>query len=319
MKVETKIAEVEQPAAEKAGSDLGDFFAKMASHTDDTDSDEFDDGTQESTSEATASADDAEGEADASQAGEGEGEAEAASGESTDAVGEEEEGTAVVAQEVSQPPEQSPVTETPTQPEVTEPTVEAREPEQPTSLSAEEQAKIRKEAVDELARRYEIDAERAELLRAQPEEVLPQLAAEMYLDVYQNVVNTVTQMLPQIMQQVTAQQQQQKAGEDAFFSRWKALNTPEGRAQATRFANVYRQAYPQATQEQFIEEVGLQTMIALRLPIEGVSAPAAQVPVAPRQPAPRTPASTTSIPSDARRGSRNMFESMAEEFLQEEL
>ena len=185
-------------------------------------------------------------------------------------------------------------------------------------MTEEQRVELRNQAQSELQQRYRFSEEEAERLRDSPEEVLPQLAANLYLDVYEQVMGNLLQQLPAVVHRVSQVQSHQAKGEEAFFSRWKSLNTPEGRQKVVQMGQVYRQMNPNVSLEQFIEDVGLQASVALRLPIEGY--PAAQPVAAVSQPAaaPRQPASPVSAPARAVTRPVNPFMQMAEDMLREE-
>ncbi|MGW8177713.1 MAG: hypothetical protein ACWGQW_02795 [bacterium] len=292
-----------------SGSPVADWFKAMAEDIgSDDDAFEFEDaGTSEQGTEGSVEV--AEPSTDEGK------------GETSEAQPEEPK-----AQEVAAQPEAiTPAAEEPQEPVVQQaatpqPVAQPEPPAAPTApatITEEQRAQMRNAAAEELQKRYAMDDATALQLRDSPEEVLPKLAANMYLDIFEQVTQSIMQHLPTIVQGTMATQQAQKEGENAFFSRWKALDTPEGRQKAIMFGKAYRQAYPNAPKEQFIEDVGLQAMVAMRLPIEGygAQAPAGNPPVVQ---APRTPASPTSAPTSQPGRSSNPFTQLADEFLQEE-
>jgi len=165
------------------------------------------------------------------------------------------------------PPGETPPVQ-PVQPEPEAPTPPVQEAA-PTGPSLEEQ---RTAALTELEKRYAFTEDDATAVLSEPEKVLPQFFGRLYMDVFENVLNSIQSALPQMVTQI--QQQAELAGRDTqeFYGAWPKLK--EHSETVNRLGQMYRQTFPQATKEQFIQDVGLQAMITLKLPLEGVQPPA---------------------------------------------
>lgn len=181
----------------------------------------------------------------------------------------------------------------------------------------EEQEEVRKQAREELTKHFALDEKDVERFQDNPGEVLPELAADLYLQVYENVVNGIVAALPRMIEGVQNQQRAVASAEDQFYGKWKQLNTAEGKAQVKRLGNFYRQANPNATLEEFIQDVGLQASIALKLPIEGYAGTEETPPAAPVTP-PSAPPASASRPAAGVATPSNPFTALAEEFEEEE-
>lgn len=239
-------------------------------------------------------------------------------GEGTDEAGEGEEGAEQEPEGEEAAAEPEPTAGEPEPEKVEEVAGEEPVPSTPETKTPEEQAEIRAKAEEQLVEYFALDEDDAELVQTNPQEVLPKLAAKLYLDLYESTVNAVSAALPRMIEGVQQQRQAMQAGEQAFYGKWKALDTKEGRETVQRFGAAYRQVYPNATLEQFINDVGVQAMIALKLPIEGYAEPPATEPP-PATQVPPAPAAATNTP--ARRqssASQNPFAQLAEEILDEE-
>lgn len=154
--------------------------------------------------------------------------------------------------------------------------------------------------------------EGTELIR-NPHEVLPKLAARLHLDVTEAVFRGIEAILPQRVAEVLSERTQQETVEKAFYTDWPQLNKPEYRQLVGNMQRLHKQQFPKATQEAFVKEVGAAAMVALRLPMDE-AAPAAPVvnrPFTPAQPG-------GGAPGNSRVNSSNVFESLSEEFLQDD-
>ena len=90
----------------------------------------------------------------------------------------------------------------------------------------------------------------------------------MYLEIYERVMADLNHQLPNAVQHITRMATTQQQDEADFYTQWPDLKAHS--EDVLRIGRVYRQMNPTATKEQFIQDVGLQSMIHLRLPIQGV-------------------------------------------------
>ena len=176
----------------------------------------------------------------------------------------------------------------------------------------------------ELAKGYALSDEDAQAIRSNPEEalpdLLPKLAARVHRSVQEQMAKGLAQGLPQYLQQHQQQQQQQAQAEEKFFSRWPKLKDKDP-SQLVRLMQAHRQAYPDATVEERIEDVGSMAMVKLKIPFEDQPAAPVEesVPAATAPPPPATSGSRGPAPSNAQAATPNTFESLAESILDEEV
>ncbi len=133
----------------------------------------------------------------------------------------------------------------------------------------------RNKAVDEVRKRYEFTPEQKDEFVLNPENVLPQMAADLYVDVFESVLGAVNQMLPHRVATINSVSLQAAERTNEFYSEWPGLKTTEGEKQVIRIGRVYRDLNKNATSEEFIRDVGTQASIALGIPIPGVETIAA--------------------------------------------
>lgn len=205
---------------------------------------------------------------------------------------------APVAQEVVQPPQEAPVV-----PEA--PAVEA--PAAPETNFEE----TRNAALAELEKRYALSKEDADAMISEPETVLPKLASRMYMDIFESVLNAVQTTLPQAISHISQREQAMQRDENDFYDKWPMLRDEKYKQQVLRIGQMYRQMNPTASKEQFIQDVGLQSAIALRLPLPGYAAPQP----GPAQPAPYQPPRAGAVaPAAPNATPTNQFAALAEEW-----
>lgn len=200
----------------------------------------------------------------------------------------------------------------PVAPPVQEPQPAQAEPE-PQPL---DRAQARLNAMAELEKHYALSKEDADAMISEPETVLPRLASQVYLDVYESVLRDVQMMMPRAVQTITQQSQAAQKDEADFYTAWPKLK--EHSQEVMRLGQMYRQMYPQATKEQFIQDVGVHAMVNLKIPIQNAQ-PAAQqqVPAQPAQrnvpPAPPRGGPAVTPPSTPQ-GSGNPFSDLADDW-----
>jgi len=215
--------------------------------------------------------------------------------------------TPEVEAEVETPqPEPTPEEETP-QPETEE------ELEQPApEVSAEERQALYKAAHEELVKKYQLSEEDTELYTTEPERILPQIAADIHLQIYNDVVNSIMQYIPGVIQQQMTVRKTGEERDNAFFTRWPELKTHK--ADIGRFATIWRQMNPKATVETAVEEIGKHMSIALGLPVGGEKVIDTNLP--PVKSAPHIPAgqsNVTDTPPAKPKGPTNEWAEFAED------
>lgn len=142
-------------------------------------------------------------------------------------------------------------------------------------------------------------------LEENPAEFFPKVAARLHMQVMQASVMNVARMLPMLMENINSAKTAATSHEEAFFQKWPSL---QGKNEVvTRIGQVYRQMYPQATAEQFINDVGAQATVAL-----GLNSKAPEEQAAPKA-APHKPAGASAAPRAAPRKDTNEFALLAED------
>lgn len=177
----------------------------------------------------------------------------------------------------------------------------------------------RQRAFDELTKHYALTPEQTEQVLAEPEKVLPQMAAKIFMDAYATLMSQMQAGLPQMIDHRVTQRTTEQQAADDFYRRWPQLQGDANFEEVMRIGRVYRSLYPDATKEDFIENVGMQAHFALKIPIEqeqkAQAAPAAQA-------APSAPPAPAGVASPQKGSGRpredNPFAALAEEMLQDD-
>lgn len=149
----------------------------------------------------------------------------------------------------------------------------------PKVPSPEERAEWRKGAIEKVTKHYETQLEGDEmrdLLLTEPEKALPGILANAYMDMYDSLMGGVSQSMPAHVQNIIQTQKANQEQETAFFEKWPKLKeayseNAEKQGVIVRSIQLYRQANPQATVQQAIDEAGASAMVALRIPIGDVA------------------------------------------------
>lgn len=168
----------------------------------------------------------------------------------------------------------------------------------PTAVETREQAEATL-----ATHHYALSEEQAAELDENIAVAVPKMMARVYMDSVTNTLAHVLQNLPGLVDNVLSQREVVQASEESFFASWPKLR--DQRETVTNIAQVYRQLHPAASSEQFIREVGAQTMVALKISVDEVPA---ELPVAKAQPFVPAASSPPSSPSPP---PTNPFEQMA--------
>lgn len=192
--------------------------------------------------------------------------------------------------------------------EVAKPPEVKPEPVQPKTQEDRQKWKAALRA--ELEKQYVIPEEDAAQFLTAPEKVLPKYAAQLHTEIFEAIFHGIMAVMPNILEQWNAAGEVRRAAEEKFFGSWPDLRAHKDLV--ARMADVYKRTYPSVTQEDIIKEVGSAAMIRL-----GLAKPA--VPLAPVVPtAPFRPAVTGAAPAQPARKGENVFENLAEEFIEED-
>lgn len=163
---------------------------------------------------------------------------------------------------------------------------------------------------------YSLSQEEVQAIDEDPAEFLktkgPQLFARVHLQAQLAAMAQMSRLLPTVMRQVQETQAQASSFESKFFERWPQLK--DHYDQVMKIGQVYRQVNPQAKPEDFIETVGLQAALQLKLPVQGQQKPVQQQRQQPFEP---VAARAGVAPTPQSNQPPNEFEQLAVEEMQE--
>ena len=158
-------------------------------------------------------------------------------------------------------------------------------------------AEMRAQAEETLAtQHYVLSEEQAAELNDDMAVAVPKMMARVYMDSVTNTLAHLLENLPGLVENVLSQREVVQKDEESFFVAWPKLR--DQREAVTNIAQVYRHLHPQAPSEQFIRDVGAQTMVALKIAVdpppteEPAPAPQPFVPAASSPPASPAPSPT---------------------------
>jgi hypothetical protein len=101
-----------------------------------------------------------------------------------------------------------------------------------------------------------------EALEADAPAHIPKLLARVYFKSQVNLMQQMSRLVPQMIQKQLRVSESNRKNEDRFYSRWPDLDRGKHEPLVKKYATVYRQANPQATLDQMIEELGPIIMMA---------------------------------------------------------
>lgn len=210
-----------------------------------------------------------------------------------------------------------PQPEVPPQPQP-QPAPQQPAPQQPTAEQiAAQQKQLRDQYRNEVMRHYALSEEDATKFISQPEEIFPQIMANLHVNVVDAVMTGVLRQFPALLQQYSSQRDAYESGMERFFSKWrdKGLDPAQHKQKVERAIGLYAQMNPQATEEEIINNVGAMVLIA-----EGITPPQSETPAAPAKPPaqPRVPPGKTGSTTPQARKSDNIFTLIAEELDRED-
>ena len=194
-------------------------------------------------------------------------------------------------------------------------------PQQPQFDPAELEAK----AIEQLTTtEYALSDEDKNALIAEPDKVLPGLAARMHVRMQVQLAQQIAQILPGIIQGQLQQATRTQGLENSFFGQYPELNKPHFRQTVQESLAMIRQVNPQATREEVMRDGAALAAVRLRTRLGNAQEPA-QMPALPQnmplaQPIPTQPqapftpaqsggASEPVVPTDPNEG--NIFADLA--------
>jgi hypothetical protein len=110
---------------------------------------------------------------------------------------------------------------------------------------------------------YSLSDEERDLLVTEPEKVLPQMAARVHLNAVTAVLTQISQRLPAMVLTLMEVQKAHVQAEDQFWNQFPTLNRQTDANTVMTLMKTYRQANPNATQEEAIKQVGAMAVVAL--------------------------------------------------------
>jgi hypothetical protein len=175
-----------------------------------------------------------------------------------------------------------------------------------------------------IAANYQMSDDDAAKLITAPNEVLPQLAARLYTDVYQevqkNIMSTLAKALPSFVRQQIQSTTTSQKNETSFYDKWPELK--EHAALVNQVSEMYQKVNKDFDIDKFTKDVGTQVWISVGLPHADLLSKLADKPVEPAvpaapapvvgsgmNPAPGGPVTPAVLPET------NIFTEMAEEIL----
>lgn len=197
----------------------------------------------------------------------------------------------------------------------------AKAAETPKTLSNEEAASLftewRGETEKLLAEHhYKLTEQDVNELNENPAAYIPKAMSRVYLDCISASFQQFVNYLPRMVHQVLEVREATSKQENEFFTAWPDLK--EHKETVLRLGAAYRQSNPAASMQDFINEVGAQSMVALRLVPQGQGNGAAAAAAAAAEAASKAkgfkPATGTPAGAPAKQPPTNPFEQMAKEF-----
>jgi len=186
-----------------------------------------------------------------------------------------------------EPPAEAPQEEAPAEAEAPvqqeEPAPAQQEAQAPPALTPEALAKARNDAIQRIAQRFTFTDEERESLREEPDKVLPSLAARLQVETYEMVLAALHSVLPTLIGQAIQGHQVAQTTHSKFLERWPELKDPRYEPVIREVAAQYRKAFPNATPEDAIEDIGRIAMRKL-----GIKPKSPEQKARPTSPSPRS-------------------------------
>lgn len=141
---------------------------------------------------------------------------------------------------------------------------------------------LQKQAIEQLTNgMYALSEEDKTALIAEPDKVLPGLAARMHVTMQVQLAQQIAQILPGIIQGQLAQANKVQGLETSFFGTYPELNKPEFRQTVQESLAMIRQVNPQATRDEVMRDGAALAAVRLRTKLGSAQEPA-QMPALPQ-------------------------------------
>ncbi len=172
----------------------------------------------------------------------------------------------VVAQPV--PPQPPPQPSVAPQPIPTQPGTPQLTQEQQVAAIMQQRASL----VNEIALRYTMSEQDAELAQTDPQKFWPAKIGQLYVDIFDGIYQAMQSQMPKMVLDIVGAKETSNAARDSFYKKWPQLNKDEYKPHIERIAQMYSQFNPRATQEQAFQDIGIQAITALRIPLDQIMA-----------------------------------------------
>lgn len=138
-------------------------------------------------------------------------------------------------------------------------------PEQPSPQQQFDPAKLEEQAISNLmATEYALSDDDKNALIAEPDTVIPRLAARMHVRMQVQLAQQIAQILPGIVDNMIQQQGKVQKLEDQFFGKYPSLNKPEYRQTVQESLQMIRSVNPKANREQVMRDGAALAAVRLR-------------------------------------------------------
>jgi len=144
-------------------------------------------------------------------------------------------------------------------------------------------AQARADAIKRIAQRFSFSDEEREALQVEPHKVLPDLAARLQVETYEMVLAALHSVLPGLINQAVHGHHVAQTTHSKFLERWPDLGDPRYEPTIREVAAQYRKAFPNATPEEAIEDIGRIAMRKL-----GIKPKSPEQKARPTSPSPRS-------------------------------
>lgn len=151
--------------------------------------------------------------------------------------------------------------------ETDEPEEEEAE-EKPEPLTSEQIEEARNQYIDQMAEQFTVSDEEADLLRTEPEKVIPKMMARAMTQALEQSVQIMRNNLPQLVGTQLTQQSKAQEIETKFFGKYPELKDKKAVKIAEGAAKAYRQSNPDASLEEVMDSVAFMTWKRLGLPMD---------------------------------------------------
>lgn len=142
---------------------------------------------------------------------------------------------------------------------------------------------------------YGLSEEEKKLLDEEPSKVIPKLAGRLHMQVLTAALTQAANLMPHFVSQTQKQNTREAELESKFFGAFPQLR--DHYDDVKRIATAYRQAYPDLSSDDLIQEVGTSASVRLRIPLPGQEARTLSEPEAAKPPTPTTVRSSGAPPT----------------------